>query len=130
MLVQQKQNIKGFTLLELLVVIAIVAIVSAVGYPSFDTWASKNRVKTEADKIASLLSSVTTQVERGMYAYAIIEFELKSSPTVINAKGVSQSKLVKRLRQTPAIKCDITDFTGLWTEIDTHTMDENTYIDK
>tara|TARA_B100001540_G_scaffold173872_1_gene153631 strand:- start:685 stop:1371 length:687 start_codon:yes stop_codon:yes gene_type:complete len=129
MLVQQNQNIKGFTLLELLVVLAIVAIVSAVGYPSFDTWVSKNRVKSEADKIAGLFSSATTQVERGMYAYVLIEFESGKFPTVITARGVSQSDLVKRLRQDPPIKCDTSDFTGLWTEINTHTMHEDTYID-
>ena len=129
MLVQQKQNIKGFTLLELLVVLAIVAIVSAVGYPSFDTWVSKNRVKSEADKIAGLFSSATTQVERGMYAYVLIEFESGKFPAVITARGVSQSDLVKRLRQDPPIKCDTSDFTGLWTEINTHTMHEDTYID-
>ena len=44
MLVQQKQNIKGFTLLEILVVVAIVGIVSLVGYPRLDAWVSKNRV--------------------------------------------------------------------------------------
>ena len=129
MLVQQNQNIKGFTLLELLVVLAIVAIVSAVGYPSFDTWVSKNRVKSEADKIAGLFSSATTQVERGMYAYVLIEFESGKFPTVITARGVSQSDLVKRLRQDPPIKCDTSDFAGLWTEINTHTMHEDTYID-
>ena len=54
MLVQQKQNIKGFTLLEILVVVAIVGIVSLVGYPRLDAWVSKNRVKAEAEKMRSL----------------------------------------------------------------------------
>ena len=40
---QQKQDIKGFTILELLVVITIVAIVSAVGYPNFMEWSNTQK---------------------------------------------------------------------------------------
>ena len=36
--VQQKQNIKGFTLLELLVIVAITLIVAGIGYPEFNKW--------------------------------------------------------------------------------------------
>ena len=142
MLVQQKQNIKGFTLLELLVVIAIVGIVSAVGYPRLDAWVSKNRVKSEAEKIASLFASVTSQVERGYYPYAMIEFESGTFPTVIKAQGVSQNAFTKRIRKIGAtpIACTQSDFLGWnlpagsankeWQLIGSHTMHEDTFIDK
>ena len=130
MLVQQKQNIKGFSLLELLVVVAIIGLIAGIGYPRFDQWVSENRVRSEAEKIASLLSSVTTQVERGFYPYALIEFESGKFPPVITAKGVSQTEFIKRIKKPPAIKCAVDDFKGLWEEIATHTMDEETYLDK
>ena len=138
MLVQQKQNIKGFTLLELLVVVAIVGIISAVGYPRLDTWISKNRVIAEAEKIHSLISLVTSQVERGYYPYAMIQFEI-GSPTVIKAQGVTQTTFNKRIKKpgAPAIACEKSDFTGWldggtkeWQEISTHTMHEDTFLDK
>ena len=140
MLVQQKQNIKGFTLLELLVVVAIVGIISAVGYPRLDTWISKNRVIAEAEKIHSLISLVTSQVERGYYPYAMIQFET-GSPTVIKAQGVTQSTFNKRIKklvmEKKSIACEKSDFTGWldggtkeWQEISTHTMHEDTFLDK
>ena len=141
MLVQQKQNIKGFTLLEILVVVAIVGIVSLVGYPRLDAWVSKNRVKAEAEKITSLFATVTSQVERGYYPYAMIEFE-SGSPTVIKAKGVSQNSFNQRIKKpgAPAIACARSDFTGWdlaagsagkeWQEIGRHTMHEDIYLDK
>ena len=141
MLVQQKQNIKGFTLLEILVVVAIVGIVSLVGYPRLDAWVSKNRVKAEAEKITSLFASVTSQVERGYYPYAMIEFE-SGSPTVIKAKGVSQNSFNQRIKEIGAapIACARSDFDGWdlaagsagkeWQEIGRHTMHEDIYLDK
>jgi len=138
MLVQQKQNIKGFTLLELLVVVAIVGIISAVGYPRLDTWISKNRVIAEAEKIHSLISLVTSQVERGYYPYAMIQFEI-GSPTVIKAQGVTQTTFNKRIKKpgAKAIACKQSDFTGWsdggskeWQEISAHTMHEDIVLDK
>ena len=138
MLVQQKQNIKGFTLLEILVVVAIVGIISAVSYPRLETWISKNRVIAEAEKIHSLISLVTSQVERGYYPYAMIQFEI-GSPTVIKAQGVTQTTFNKRIKKpgAPAIACEKSDFTGWldggtkeWQEISTHTMHEDTFLDK
>ena len=141
MLVQQKQNIKGFTLLEILVVVAIVGIISAVSYPRLETWISKNRVIGEAEKIHSLISLVTSQVERGYYPYAMIQFEI-GSPTVIKAQGVTQTTFNKKIKklamQKKTVACEKTDFTGWsgggandeWQEIGTHTMHKDTFLDK
>ena len=64
MLVQQKQNIKGFTLLEILVVVAIVGIISAVSYPRLETWISKNRVISR--KIHSLIHWLPHKLREGI----------------------------------------------------------------
>ena len=74
-LVQQKQNIKGFTLLELLVIIAIIGVVAGMGLPQFEKWSIERLVRTQAEKVASILSVASTQVERGSYPYVRVEFE-------------------------------------------------------
>ena len=60
---QQKQNIKGFTLLELLVIIAIIGVVAGMGLPQFEKWSIERLVRTQAEKVASILSVARTQVE-------------------------------------------------------------------
>ena len=56
---QQKQDIKGFTILELLVVITIVAIVSAVSYPNFMEWSEDRKVRTASEQIASMIANLS-----------------------------------------------------------------------
>ena len=67
---QQDQDIKGFTILELLVVIAIVAIISGVAYPSFSKWSTERKVRAATEKVASMISNIATQTQRGNLAYS------------------------------------------------------------
>ena len=48
--------IRGFTLVELMVTIAIVAILVAVGAPSFASFIESNKVRTETQRVAGLLA--------------------------------------------------------------------------
>ena len=130
--VKQKQNIKGFSLIELLVIIAIIAIVSAIGFPNFSKWSTDRKLRAQSEKIASLFTTATTQVERGAYPYIKVEFVAGSSPGEITVKGISQDLFSKKINGPIDPTCSVADFTtSTGYEVDTlasHTLDEKTYI--
>ena len=66
---KQNQDIKGFTLLELLVVIVIISVVSAVGYPKFTSWKKDREIRYAAEKVANLLTNISTQAHRGSFPF-------------------------------------------------------------
>ncbi len=103
---QQKQNIKGFTILELLVILAIVGIVSALGFPQFQEWSMDRKVRAQAEKVASLISVAVTQVERGSYPYVRIEFESAKNITV---KGISPETLSNNINSGNHPECTTAD---------------------
>ena len=130
--VQQKQNIKGFSLIELLVIIAIIVIVSAIGFPNFSKWSTDRKLRAQSEKIASLFTTATTQVERGAYPYIKVEFVAGSSPGEITVKGISQDLLSKKINGPTDPSCSVADFTtssGYTVDtITSHTLNEKTYI--
>ena len=95
---QQKQDIKGFTILELLVVITIVAIVSAVGYPNFMEWSEDRKVRKASEQIASMLTNINTQLQRGNFQY--VQFQIipgGTSSTTIRTKGIYQDTYSEKI---------------------------------
>ncbi len=124
---QQNQNTKGFSLLELLVLLAIVSVISGIGFPKFSKWSKDRTLRSEAEKITSLFTYATTQVERGSYPYVRVEFESGTSPGKITAKGISQVLLSKKINGPKDPSCLESDFTT-WTTIDTHILDKDIYI--
>ena len=130
--VQQKQNIKGFTLLELLVIVAITLIVAGIGYPEFNKWNRDRLIRVQAEKITNLFTTATTQVERGAYPYVRVEFVNGTSPSQIIVKGISQDLLSKKINGPTDPSCSVADFTNTSAyqvdEITSHTLDDKTHI--
>jgi len=73
MLVPQKQDNKGFSILELMVVLAIVAVVSAMAFPNFSSWKADRELRSAAEKIANLITNINTQSQRGAYPYVQVK---------------------------------------------------------
>ena len=76
MRVQEKNN-KGFNILEIVVVLALVAIITGIAIPNFSSWNKERKTKSAAQKMATLISNITSQVQRGKYGF--VQFRVEDS---------------------------------------------------
>ena len=95
---KQNQDIKGFTLLELLVVIVIISVVSAVGYPKFTSWKKDREVRYAAEKVTNLLTSISTQAQRGSFPFVQFYIKPSSSKVEFITKGQSPEQYNTKLK--------------------------------
>jgi len=111
--VQQDQDIKGFTILELLVVIAIIAIISAVAFPSFSKWSTERKVRTATEKVASMISNIATQTQRGNLAYSqLMVLAVPQQSSIFVTKGMGDKNFKDKLEKGQ-INCPVSP-TGYW----------------
>ena len=110
---QQDQDIKGCTILELLVVIAIVAIISGVAYPSFSKWSTERKVRAATEKVASMISNIATQTQRGNLAYSqLMVLAVPNQSSIFVTKGMGDKNFKNKLEQGQ-INCPVSP-TGYW----------------
>ena len=128
---QQKQDIKGFTLLELLVVVTIIAVISATGYPQFVTWKKDREVRVAAEKVSSMLAGIIAQTQRGSFPY--VQFTFKATSNVDNkiftTKGMSRKSLSSTLNAGNSLNCDIVN-SGVWDNHKVHRHEAEVAVHK
>ena len=119
-----KQDIKGFTILELLVVITIVAVVSAVGYPNFMDWRKDREVRAAAEKVATMLTGISTQAQKCYFPFVQFQVVPGNSNGDLTSKGLTQDRMSIKLNQasTKSLDCTIVN-SGYW---DNHLVDTYT----
>jgi len=120
MLVQQKQNIKGISLVEMLVVLTIIGAIAGVGFPNFSKWQIDRKVRAASEKIATVFTSATSQVERGAYPYVRV---LIQSGVKISAHGITQEEFSNRLNNGDDIDCGAGIFSSA-DEIISYTLED------
>lgn len=129
----QKSNKKqGFTLIELLIAIAIVALVAAIGYPSYITQVKKTerkRVVTRMLEVAARMERIQSQQFRYQDPGEVQPADVKYSVSV----AVAPDGLSYLITADPAghghqaeDMCGIMtlDQTGVWTFGNGHTEDD------
>ena len=102
---KQNQDIKGFTLLELLVVIVIISVVSAVGYPKFTSWKKDREIRYAAEKVANLLTSISTQAQRGSYPFVQFYIDPSGSKVEFITKGQTPENFNTNLNEGKKPEC-------------------------
>ncbi len=121
---QQKQDIKGFSLLELLVVVVLVMVISALGYPQFSSWQKDREVRVAAEKVSSIVSGIITQTQRGSFPY--VQFSVNVTTGVNKkkflTKGMSQKSLSSTLNAGNSLNCDIVN-SGIWDNHSVHSFE-------
>ena len=68
----ENRNTKGLSLIELIVVIAIIGAITAAGIPNFLTWSADRKVRNASENTASLITTLNTQTQRGVYPFTQI----------------------------------------------------------
>ena len=96
----QEKNIKGFTILELLVVIVIISVISAAAYPNFSSWRKERQVRVATVEIKNLFTNISSQVQRGMYAFVQVHVEEDTTNQIltITSKGMHTDTMLTRAR--------------------------------
>ena len=129
---QQKQDIKGFTLLELIVVVTIVAIVSAVGYPNFMDWRKDREVRLAVEKVSTMLKSINTQAQRGNFAVVQLYVQRNGNDkTNFFSRGINQ-ETEATVTNTPGQTINCNYNTSYWrdsnSEVESFTLEVQTQI--
>ena len=107
----QEKNIKGFNILELLIVVVIISVVSAAAYPNFSSWRKERELRGAAGEIKNLFSNISSQVQRGLYAFVQAEVKENEIPAeasdkeaipvlIITSKGMRMDTFMAAARTT------------------------------
>ena len=101
-----EKNIKGFNILEVLIVLVIIGIISAAALPNFNSWRKDREVRNAAVQMKDLLTSITSQVQRGHYAFVQVHIEEDKGKLTVTSKGLGMNQYAENMREVKNWKTD------------------------
>ena len=104
----------------MLVVLTIIGAIAGVGFPNFSKWQVDRKVRAASEKIATVFTLATSQVERGAYPYVRV---LIQSGVKISAHGITQEEFSNKLNNGDDIDCGAGIFSSA-NEIVSHTLED------
>ena len=109
---------------EIILILVIVLIVSAMAYPNFSSWRTDREVRMAAEKVASMITGIITQTQRGSFPY--VQFSVNITSGVTNklflTKGMSQKTLSNTKNAGNTVNCDIVN-AGVWDNHKVHSAE-------
>ena len=92
------KKINGFTILEVIIVLSLVGIISAIGIPKFNSWNKDRVVRAEAERVRDIVTSITSQVQRGLYGFGQFQVEKdKESNVSFSTNGMLMANIATRV---------------------------------
>jgi len=105
-------------------VLAIIGVIAGVGFPNFTKWQQDRKVRAQTERIATVFTSATSQVERGVYPYVRVEITTENSKIKILAKGIKQEKFSTELNNGHIPDCKVSPFFTSAEEIISYELDD------
>ena len=102
------KKIKGFTILEVIIVLSLVGIISAIGIPQFNSWNKSRIVKDEAERVRDIVTSINSQVQRGLYGFGQFEVDVNGDIVIFSTQGMLMENMATKVH-TEAKKCKTTE---------------------
>ena len=91
------KKIKGFTILEVIIVLSLVGIISAIGIPNFNSWNKDRVVRAEAERVRDIVTSITSQVQRGLYGFGQFQVDVTGANVSFSTNGMLMANIATRV---------------------------------
>ena len=91
------KKVKGFTILEVIIVLSLVGIISAIGIPNFNSWNKDRVVRAEAERVRDIVTSITSQVQRGLYGFGQFQVEVSGRNVSFSTNGMLMANIATRV---------------------------------
>ena len=91
------KKINGFTILEVIIVLTLVGIISAIGIPNFNSWNKSRIVKGEAERVRDLVTSINSQVQRGLYGFGQFQVDVTGANISFSTNGMLMANIATRV---------------------------------
>lgn len=103
------KKVKGFTILEVIIVLTLVGIISAIGIPNFNSWNKDRVVRAEAERVRDIVTSITSQVQRGLYGFGQFQVDVTGANVSFSTNGMLMANIATRVFVGMRVLCQSGD---------------------